>query len=113
MIEPAPRPWLVFSDDWGRHPSSCQHLVRALLPGQPVTWVNTIGTRPLRLDRATAKRGAEKLRGWFGPKTPTPDGSRPVELGERKLSRAHVYPRQAESAAHVADRCEVAILPCG
>ena len=23
--------FLVFSDDWGRHPSSCQHLVRRLL----------------------------------------------------------------------------------
>src|SRR5947209_8488 len=27
-----PAPWLVFSDDWGRHPTSCQHLVRHLLP---------------------------------------------------------------------------------
>ena len=25
-------PLLVFSDDWGRHPSSCQHLIRHLLP---------------------------------------------------------------------------------
>ncbi len=76
MIEPAPRPWLVFADDWGRHPSSCQHLVRALLPGQPVTWVNTIGTRPLRLDWGTAKRAAGKLRGWFGSKTPAADAGR-------------------------------------
>jgi len=73
---PAPRPWLVFADDWGRHPSSCQHLVRALLPDQPATWVNTIGTRPLRWDWGTAKRAAGKLRGWFGSKTPTPDGGR-------------------------------------
>jgi len=73
---PEPRPWLVFSDDWGRHPSSCQHLVRALLPGQPVTWVNTIGTRPPRLDWGTAKRVAEKLKGWFISRTPAPDGGR-------------------------------------
>ena len=49
-------PLLVFSDDWGRHPSSCQHLVRHLLPRRRVTWVNTIGMRPPRLDLATAKR---------------------------------------------------------
>ena len=67
MIEPAPRPWLVFADDWGRHPSSCQHLIRTLLPGQSVTWVNTIGTRPPRLDWGTAKRAAGKLTGWFIP----------------------------------------------
>lgn len=70
------RPWLVFADDWGRHPSSAQHLIRALLPGQPVTWVNTIGTRPPRLDWGTAKRVGGKLKGWFGSKNPTPDGDR-------------------------------------
>jgi len=71
-----PRPWLVFADDWGRHPSSAQHLIRALLPEQPVTWVNTIGTRPPRLDWGTAKRVGGKLKGWFSAKSPTPDGSR-------------------------------------
>ncbi len=55
---------LVFSDDWGRHPSSCQHLVRHLLPRFPVLWVNTIGTRPPRLDRLTLSRGLEKLAAW-------------------------------------------------
>ncbi len=61
-----PRPWLVFADDWGRHPSSCQHLIRALLPDQPVAWVNTIGTRPPRLDWGTVKRVAGKLKSWAG-----------------------------------------------
>lgn len=57
---------IVFSDDWGRHPSSSQHLIRHLLPYYPVTWVNTVGTRPPRLDMLTVRRGLEKLRGWFG-----------------------------------------------
>ncbi|HYV38103.1 MAG TPA: hypothetical protein VE988_20625 [Gemmataceae bacterium] len=56
---------LVFADDWGRHPSSCQHLVRHLLDRCQVTWVNTIGTRTPRLDMATLKRGMEKLGHWF------------------------------------------------
>lgn len=56
---------LVFSDDWGRHPSSCQHLVRQLLDRVDVTWVNTIGMRPPRLDRVTIARASEKLGGWF------------------------------------------------
>ncbi|MCC9601464.1 glycosyltransferase [Stieleria sp. JC731] len=58
--------FLVFSDDWGRHPSSCQHLIRQLLPDHQVTWVNTIGMRPPRLDLITLRRGFEKLRGWAG-----------------------------------------------
>ena len=59
-------PLLVFADDWGRHPSSCQHLIRQLLPHRAVWWVNTIGTRPPRLDWSTVKRAAGKLRGWMG-----------------------------------------------
>ena len=55
---------IVFSDDWGRHPSSCQHLVRHLLADCSVTWVNTIGTRQPALNVATLKRGWEKLRQW-------------------------------------------------
>jgi glycosyltransferase involved in cell wall biosynthesis len=57
-------PLVVFADDWGRHPSGCQHLVRHLLPTRRVLWVNTIGTRRPRLDRATFRRGWEKLRHW-------------------------------------------------
>jgi glycosyltransferase involved in cell wall biosynthesis len=63
----APHPLLVFSDDWGRHPSSCQHLVRRLLDRYEVYWVNTIGTRTPRLDLATVRRGLEKLRHWARP----------------------------------------------
>ncbi|MBN9520242.1 glycosyltransferase family 1 protein [bacterium] len=73
---PDPAPLVVFSDDWGRHPSSCQHLVAHLLPTRPVLWVNTIGTRPPRLDLATLRRAAEKFRQWGRPKPPAAaDGS--------------------------------------
>ena len=58
---------LVFSDDWGRHPSSCQHLMRQLLDRYNVIWVNTIGTRAPRLDMATLSRAAGKLKSWIGP----------------------------------------------
>lgn len=64
---------LVFADDWGRHPSSCQHLVRELLPRIPTLWVNTIGTRKPRLDMTTLRRGWEKLsrKGKRGAPPPT------------------------------------------
>src|SRR3954454_3864453 len=69
---PATRhPLLVFADDWGRHPSSCQHLVGHLVTRYRVVWVNTIGTRPPRLDRTTLARGWEKLRHWGG-RAPAP-----------------------------------------
>ena len=52
---------IVFSDDWGRHPSSCQHLVGHLLDHLQVTWVNTIGMRRPTLAWSDIKRGAQKL----------------------------------------------------
>lgn len=60
----APASILVFSDDWGRHPSSCQHLTGRLLDRYPVTWVNTIGMRTPKLDWATVSRAFEKFRQW-------------------------------------------------
>ena len=56
---------LVFSDDWGRHPSSCQHIVKRLLGEFDVSWVNTIGMRAPQLGLSTLTRGVEKLGHWL------------------------------------------------
>lgn len=56
---------LVFAEDWGRHSSSCQHLVPHLLDRHDVYWINTIGTRRLSLDLRTLRRGMEKARHWL------------------------------------------------
>lgn len=37
--------FVVFSDDWGEHPSSCQHIFRHIAKEHRVLWVNTIGMR--------------------------------------------------------------------
>jgi glycosyltransferase involved in cell wall biosynthesis len=71
---------LVFSDDWGRHPSSCQHLIGQLLPKYRVDWVNTIGTRPPRLNWSTAVRGFEKIKQWTRKSAPAETTSWPENL---------------------------------
>jgi glycosyltransferase involved in cell wall biosynthesis len=71
---------LVFSDDWGRHPSSCQHLIRNLLPDHPVIWVNTIGTRKPKFDLLTLKRGFGKIRQWFTRGSPKERETLPENL---------------------------------
>jgi glycosyltransferase involved in cell wall biosynthesis len=60
---------LVFADDWGRHPSSCQHLIQNLLDQYEVYWVNTIGTRRPGLDLKTLRRALGKFRAWMRPTT--------------------------------------------
>jgi glycosyltransferase involved in cell wall biosynthesis len=56
---------MVFADDWGRHPSSCQHLVRRLVKDYRILWINSVGTRQVRADRLTLRRGMQKVRNWL------------------------------------------------
>lgn len=60
---------VVFSDDWGRHASSCQHLISQLLPRYRVDWVETIGTRTPSLSMADIRRSLQKLRSMASSKT--------------------------------------------
>jgi glycosyltransferase involved in cell wall biosynthesis len=62
---------LVLSDDWGRHPTSCQHLIRHLLPRYAVWWVNLIGMRRPGLNLLTLRRGRDKLLQWLSPRRPS------------------------------------------
>jgi glycosyltransferase involved in cell wall biosynthesis len=59
--------FVVFSDDWGRHPSSCQHLFKRISRDHRVLWVNTIGLRAPKADAFTVFRGLEKAREWCRP----------------------------------------------
>ena len=71
---------LVFSDDWGRHASSCQHLVRRFLGRYQILWVNTIGLRPPSWGWSTFSRGWEKVRHWatsLESSSSVPPASRP------------------------------------
>ena len=67
MAEPSNTRLIVFSDDWGRHPSSCQHLIRRLLARYPTLWVNTIGTRMPGLSLEDLGKAVKKLRQWILP----------------------------------------------
>lgn len=59
--------FVVFSDDWGRHTSSCQHLFRRIIPQAQVIWVNTIGLRTPRLNFHDVGRTMQVVRSWIRP----------------------------------------------
>ena len=76
---PATSPSLVvFGEDWGRHPSSTQHLVARIAADHDVLWINSIGLRRPRLGGGDLKRVATKLAGWVRP-----EPSYPVATPER------------------------------
>lgn len=97
------KPLLIFSDDWGRHPSSSQHLVSHLLGEREVLWVNTIGTRPPRLDARTLRRVMEKLGQWALPAR-TPEVRAQEDGAARAASPRVLAPRMWPSFAHGAAR---------
>ena len=59
--------FIIFSDDWGHHPSSCQHLMRRFLPENKILWVNSIGLRSPQISRYDFFQGIHKLSNWMRP----------------------------------------------
>jgi len=66
---------IVFADDYGRHPSSAQHIIKRLPETWRILWVNTIGTRRPRLCRADARRAWGKVKQWLGVGGDAPAGT--------------------------------------
>ena len=81
--------FIVFSDDWGRHPSSCQHLFRHVLSRAPVHWINTVGLRSPRLSLYDFKRACGVLKGWV---TPSRETSEPSDLPSPTVHRPVMLP---------------------
>jgi len=77
---PALRPFVVFSDDWGRWPSSSQHLFRHLARERDVLWVETFGMRIPRPTRGDVRRATEKVRSWGGGAPVAPWAPPPARL---------------------------------
>lgn len=55
-----PHDLVMFGEDWGRHPSSTQHLARRLAMEHKTVWVNSLGLRRPRLSARDAARLASK-----------------------------------------------------
>lgn len=57
---------IVFGEDWGRHPSSTQHLIKHLCRERQIIWVNSVGLRFPKFTFHDLKRVWEKLGRLFG-----------------------------------------------
>ncbi len=57
--------FIVFSDDWGEHPSSCQHIFRHIAKDHRVLWVNTIGMRNPTFTFRDARKVVRKATKMF------------------------------------------------
>jgi len=71
------QPMIVFGEDWGRHPSSTQHLIQRLAKDRSVVWANSIGMRRPRLN--DLGRLASKIKAMVGSKYGQKPGAAPEE----------------------------------
>lgn len=53
--------FLVFGEDYNRHPSSTQHLINEIKKEYPVQWINSIGMRKPTFNKTDIKRLIEKV----------------------------------------------------
>jgi glycosyltransferase involved in cell wall biosynthesis len=91
-------PLIIFGDDWGRHVSSMQHLLRHLFPKYPTIWINGIGHRVPEL--SDAKRALQKLQKLAQPRgeasasavTPSPTRSQTTYRAPDVLIHPAVLP---------------------
>jgi len=65
-VFPKNRTLVVFGEDWGKHPSSTQHLVKELSNNRKVVWINSIGLRKPDLSWRDIIRIVRKLITFFG-----------------------------------------------
>jgi hypothetical protein len=103
----APPSFVVFGDDWGAHPSSVQHLFRRIARSHRTVWVNTVGLRPPRLDRADAARVVRKLRGIARGATKTPQSAQHTEALDLHVVSPPMVPFMRPSPLRALNRATV------
>ncbi|MGF1693833.1 glycosyltransferase [Photobacterium kagoshimensis] len=82
--------FLVFGEDWGRHPSSSQHIISQLMQSYPVTWVNSIGLRQPSINRRDIVRIKEKLLAKFSAKNPSVDSPANSQENHQQTTPSHI-----------------------
>ena len=58
--------FIIFGEDFARHPHALEHLLRPLFPNNRFLWVETIGLRSPKICVYDMKRIFEKFIKWFG-----------------------------------------------
>lgn len=64
------RDFIIFGEDFARHPHALEHLMRPLFASNRFIWVETIGLRSPHFSLYDLRRIGEKIKGWiFNRKT--------------------------------------------
>ena len=95
--------FVVFADDFGRHPSSAQHLLNHL-DRRDLIWVNTVGLRRPTLSVADLRRAGGILTRWLRPSPSEPDAPPRDSRGEVHVISPFMSPGPPEGAHRLLNR---------
>ncbi len=88
-------PMVVFGPDWGRYPSTLQHLFQQVSTRTPVVWVNAVAHRSPTLTLADFQRAVQKvsaiMRSRTGPAAAETGEARPQLIVEPKVLPWHQF----------------------
>jgi glycosyltransferase involved in cell wall biosynthesis len=60
---------IIFGDDWGRYPSTIQHVARVLMASNRLFWIGSLGLRQPQLTSGDIMRGWNKVKNMIsGPR---------------------------------------------
>lgn len=59
--------FIIFGEDYNRHPHALEHILRPLFHDNSFLWVQTIGLRSPKLNLYDLKRIKEKINQWLSP----------------------------------------------
>ena len=62
------RVFVVFGDDWGRYPSTLQHIMKQFLPDNKFVWIGSLGLRKPKFKINDFFRIIEKLTNFIKKK---------------------------------------------
>jgi hypothetical protein len=95
--------WVIFGDDWGRHPSTTQHLLRAFPQNQRLIWFNSIGMRAPQWQRGDVFRILGRFRNRNAARSPEDGGKGVKPLGPEVISLPFL-PLHGSQAARAVNR---------
>lgn len=76
---------ICFGEDWGRHPTSTQHIMKKFAQNNTILWVNSISYRSPRFNLSDILRLFNKLKNWIAQ----PQGK---ESGQPHIFSPLVFP---------------------
>jgi glycosyltransferase involved in cell wall biosynthesis len=99
--------WIVFADDWGRHPSTTQHLVANLPDSDRILWFDSLAMRPPRLAWRDVQRIRERLVAALGTRPQSTAATTDTSPGRRKpdaIIHPVILPWHAHPGARLLNR---------